>query len=131
MRLTDRDIARLPSSVQRQLASAKKSKYNNRKTTQDGIRFDSQKEQRRYNELMPMLRAGIIQSLRLQPEYTLQEAYTTPDGQRIQAIRYRADFSYTQDGQPVVEDVKGVRTDVYKLKRKMMQDKHGIAVTEV
>ena len=52
-------------------------KYHNERAKRAGIRFDSQKEARRYDELMVMLRAGIISDLRLQPQFTLQESYIT------------------------------------------------------
>lgn len=58
----------------------------------EGIRFDSKKEAGRFRELQAMLQAGLIRELRLQQDFTLQEAYTTPDGRRIRAIRYCADF---------------------------------------
>ena len=54
-----------------------KTKYGSRKDTRGELRFDSQKEARRYDELMVMLRAGIISDLRLQPQFTLQESYVT------------------------------------------------------
>lgn len=116
-------------------------KYHNQPTTRRGIRFDSKKEAERYEELMLLLRAGKIRKLKLQADYTLQEAYTTESGERIQAIRYRADFSYERPTKPdpygtiywipVVEDVKGVRTETYKLKKKLMQERFGIEVKEV
>lgn len=105
-------------------------KYGNRKATRGAITFDSQKEAARFDELMLMLRAGNISELRLQPEFTIQEAFTTPQGERIRAIRYRADFQYVQDGQTVVEDVKGFRTKDYELKKKLMAGK-GITVHEI
>jgi hypothetical protein len=99
------------------------------------IRFDSAMEARRYDELMLLLRAKKIRNLKLQPEYTLQEAFTTPEGERIRAIRYKADFSYDRylgDGywEHVIEDVKGLKTQQYLMKRKMMNEK-GFTVTEV
>ena len=85
-------------------------KYRNEPETAEGIRFDSKKEVRRFRELQAMLQAGLIRELRLQQDFTLQEAYTTPDGRRIRAIRYCADFCYerkTQTGwEKIVEDVK-------------------------
>lgn len=81
---------------------------------------------------MLLYQEGMIAELKLQPEFTLQEAFTTPSGKKVQAIRYRADFSYrTKTGGYIVEDVKGVRTDVYALKRKMVLDKYGIEIVEV
>lgn len=103
-------------------------KYGNRKTIRNGITFDSQKEAGRYDELMLLLCAGEIKDLKLQPEFTLQEAFTTPLGERVRAVKYRADFSYSRrvKGGPdirwerVVEDVKGFRTKEYEIKRKLM-----------
>lgn len=64
-----------------------KPKYGSQKAERGTIRFDSQKEARRYDELMVMLRGGIITDLRLQPQFTLQESYLTERGERIRAIR--------------------------------------------
>ena len=106
-------------------------KYHNvrtQRTLEDGgkVDFDSKKEARRYDELMAMLRAGQIRDLKLQPQFTIQEAYTTPEGQRVRAIRYQADFSYERATEPdcngeihwlrVVEDVKSraTKTRVYE-----------------
>lgn len=113
-------------------------KYGNKKTVRNGITFDSQKEAARYDALMLLLAAGEIKDLRLQPEFTLQEAFTTPDGERVLAVRYRADFSYkrrVKEGvdtrwERVVEDVKGFRTKDYEIKRKLMLGL-GIKVTEL
>ena len=60
------------------------------------IRFDSAKEARRYDELIALERAGQIRDLRLQVDFTLQEAYTDSNGSRVRAIRYRADFTYSR-----------------------------------
>ena len=103
-------------------------KYGNKKTVRNGITFDSQKEAARYDALMLLLAAGEIKDLKLQPEFTLQEAFTTPQGERVRAVRYRADFSYrrrVKEGadtrwERVVEDVKGFRTKEYEIKRKLM-----------
>lgn len=113
-------------------------KYGNKKTVRNGITFDSQKEAARYDALMLLLAAGEIKDLKLQPEFTLQEAFTTPDGERVRAVRYRADFLYkrrVKEGvdtrwERVVEDVKGFRTKDYELKRKLMLGL-GIKVTEL
>lgn len=107
------------------------SKYGNVKTVVNGIKFDSKREAARYGELMLLWRAGEITELRLQPRFTLQEASMTPNGDKIPTITYVADFSYIDHGELVVEDAKGVRTAVYKLKAKMMIDKFGIMIREV
>ncbi len=77
----------------------KASKYHNSPTeriTPSGavLHFDSQKEARRYDHLAALERAGQIRDLRLQVDFTLQEAYTDTEGRRVRAIRYRADFTY-------------------------------------
>ena len=70
-------------------------------------------------------------------EFTLQEAYTTPTGERVRAIRYRADFTYYRDTggnwEYVVEDVKSkpTRTKTYMMKKKMMADRLGLTITEI
>ena len=132
------------------------SKYHNSPTeriTPSGavLHFDSQKEARRYDHLAALEKAGQIRDLRLQVDFTLQEAYTDTEGRRVRAIRYRADFVYNRRtvsaavyangeliGQKitwdkVVEDVKSrpTRTKEYLLKRKMLKDKLGIDITEV
>lgn len=117
----------------------KAAKYRNTPTervTASGavLRFDSQKEARRYDQLILRQQVGEIRDLRLQVDFTLQEAYTDPEGRRVRAIRYRADFTYRErDGRLVVEDVKSkpTRTREYLIKRKLMKERHGIDITEV
>ena len=116
-------------------------KYHNVKTMANGITFDSKKEANRFVELSWLLKAGEIRNLKLQPEFTLAEAYTTPEGERVKRVVYRADFSYERSTDPdafgsvywipVVEDVKGVRTDTYNLKKRLMREKYGIAIQEI
>ena len=101
----------------------RRSKYGNVKTVVDGIKFDSKKEAARYVVLKQEANAGTIQHLRLQVPFKLEI-----DGHLI--CRYKADFVYTRDGQEIVEDVKGRLTDVYKLKKKMMQACHQISILE-
>ena len=111
----------------------KDTKYHSMQAERAGVRFDSQKEARRYDELMTMLRAGIITDLRLQPQFTLQESYVTETGERIRAIRYTADFSYRFGRKLVVEDVKSAatRTKEYLRNKKFMRSKYGIDIQEV
>ncbi len=127
-------------------------KYHNKPTervTDSGavLRFDSQKEARRYDELSALERAGQIRDLRLQVDFTLQEAYTDTEGRRVRAIRYKADFTYLEksfadeDGfyeeklhwYLVVEDVKSraTRTKEYVMKRKLMKERFNIDIQEV
>lgn len=117
----------------------KRKKYHNtpaERVTPSGavLHFDSQREARRYDLLIERERTGQIQDLRLQVDFTLQEAYTDTEGRRVRAIRYRADFTYRElDGTLVVEDVKSraTRTKEYLLKRKMMKDRLRIEIIEV
>lgn len=109
----------------------KKSKYKNEPEIVDGIRFPSKKEARRYRELKLLVRAGEIDNLRMQVEYDLIPKMKAPDGSAIRKTSYVADFVYIQDGTEVVEDVKGFKTEVYKLKKKLMYEKYGIWINEV
>lgn len=90
------------------------SKYNAKPTTIDGIRFDSKAEARRYDELKLLLAAGEITDLKTHPRFEIWR-------KNASVIHYEADFSYFDPayGENVVEDVKGVKTSVYRLKRKM------------
>lgn len=139
MGVTFNDIDELPPKIRDQVKikdavqKAKRSKYGNVKTEINGIKFDSKKEARRYTELLELYKAGKIEGLKLQRAFTLQEAFTTPDGERVQAIRYIADFVYEQDGIMIVEDVKSAATKnnaAYKLKKKMMAAR-GYIIQEV
>ena len=107
------------------------SKYHNRRIQIDGESFDSQKEYNRYRELLLLQRAGNIRSLSRQVSFELVPPL---DGQR--AVTYKADFTYEEKSDDgtwsyVVEDVKGVRTEVYKIKCKLMYWLHGVKIREV
>ena len=129
---------RMPSAAAVQ-DPRKENKYHNTPTTRVApsgvvLHFDSQKEARRYDFLIERVRRGEIGDLRLQVDFTLQEAYTDAEGRRVRAIRYKADFTYRErDGRMVVEDVKSkpTRTREYLIKRKLMKERRGIDITEV
>lgn len=89
--------------------------------TMDGKLFASRAEMNRYCELRLLERSGIIRDLEIQPEYVLQAAYIR-DGKKIQPIKYRADFRYlnTSTNKIIVEDCKGMKTEIYKLKKKLL-----------
>lgn len=126
-------------------------KYNNRKIIVDGITFDSKKEAKRYKELKTLERAGVIQKLQRQVKYVLvpaqyertDEVYTKgkdkgkPKKGRLieRECAYYADFVYMQDGNTIVEDVKGYRNgqayNLFVIKRKLMLYVHGVAVKEL
>lgn len=102
------------------------SKYGNRKVTLDGIVFDSQAEAYRYQELRLLEDGGAIRALTCQPKFLLQDGFVH-NGKRERAIYYIADFKYldVDTDEWVIEDAKGARTEVYKLKRKLFLAKYG------
>ena len=102
----------------------RRSKYGAIKETVDGVRFASKREAKRYKELMLLFRAGKIRNLELQPEFEFKI-----DG--VKMFTYRADFAYFEGEQRVIEDAKGVRTDVYKLKKKIVEKTYNIRIQEV
>lgn len=108
------------------------SKYRNEKVYLDGIKFDSNREFQRYIELKTMLNAGLIKDLELQKRFVLQDGYEM-QGKKIRPITYVADFVYfdIEKNKTVVEDVKGMRTDVYKMKKKMFEYRYQIPITEI
>ena len=89
--------------------------------TLDGIVFASKAEMNRYAELRMFERAGIISELKRQPRFILQVA-----AHKMRSIVYVADFRYLEksSGHVVVEDVKGHRTDIYKLKLKLFRERY-------
>lgn len=105
---------------------AKKSKYGNKKTEVNGIKFDSIKEANYYKKLLILLKAGEIGLLELQVPYELNPGGT-------HSLKYVADFRYTETktGEQKVIDVKGMRTAVYKKKRKLMKKIFNITIIEI
>ena len=99
-------------------------KYGNKKTIIDNITFDSKAEANRYCELKMLLKGKVINALVLQPQYLLQEPFKDFSGKKQRAITYVSDFEYLENGKMVVEDVKGMKTDVYKLKKKLFLFKY-------
>lgn len=105
-------------------------KYHNVKTTVNGITFDSRKEAERYIVLKALEKTGTIQNLRLQVPFELSKPYKIA-GKTVNGTKYIADFVYTQNGKEIVEDVKGVKTAAYRIKRNWMHEKYGIVIREV
>ncbi len=145
---TNRDalLARLGYEVNKEYLNSmgkeikkSKNKYGAKRTGG----HDSKKEHNRAVQLRIMLRAGLISNLREQVPYELipaqyGECGTDLKGKPVRvclekSCKYIADFVYTDNktGQTVVEDTKGVLTDVYKIKRKLMLYVHGIRIKEV
>lgn len=127
-----RNGASLIKGMSKQNTYPSTTKYHNRKVEINGIIFDSVKEAKRWAELRLMERAGIISDLQRQVPFSLIPNLKDDSGKVIErAVKYIADFCYIQDGVAVVEDVKGLRTREYVLKRKMMLYFHGIRVREI
>jgi PHP family Zn ribbon phosphoesterase len=127
-----------------------RSKYRSERVTILGETFDSKKEARYYFEtLKPLAEAGVIRNLQRQVPYELH----CPGGHVVS--RYVADFVYERpDSEPrrkarrprkgkflpvaenvvwrtVIADAKGVRTRLYKLKRKWLKLEYGLVIEEV
>lgn len=96
------------------------SKYRNKKAQIDMYVFDSVRESQRYKELKLLERAGEISNLELQPRFLLQDSFKK-NGRTFRKIEYVADFKYIENGKTIVEDVKGMQTDVFKLKHKIFE----------
>lgn len=104
----------------------KRSKYGSVKTEIDGFVFDSKREAARYSELKLLQAAGEIADLSMQVKY-----HCSVNGKPI--CTYIADFEYftTADLKRHTEDVKGYKTDVYRLKKKLVEAIYNIEIEEV
>ena len=98
-------------------------KYRNRKIVVDNIMFDSNLEATRYRQLKLLQRAKQISNLRLQVPFLLQESFKK-NGKTHRKIEYIADFVYEENGQTVVEDTKGMKTETFKIKQKLFEYKY-------
>lgn len=105
------------------LISSRAAKYGNRKVQVDGIEFDSELEAKRYMQLKLLQQAGEIKNLKLQVPFLLQEGFKK-NRKTYKKIEYIADFVYEENGQTVVEDTKGIKTDVFKIKQKLFEYKY-------
>jgi Protein of unknown function (DUF1064) len=105
-------------------ANSRRHKYGAKPVTIDGIRFASTKEGNRYAELILLNRGGHIRQLELQPEFE-----HLVDGKLM--FTYRADFAYFEGEKRVVEDVKGFKTPVYRLKKKIIEHAYHIEIREI
>lgn len=100
----------------------KQSKYKNKKVVVNGIKFDSQLEANHYKTLLLLERAGAIKDLKLQVAFELQPSFNK-NSKHYREINYIADFVYydTTKNKTIVEDTKGYKTQIYKLKKKMFE----------
>ena len=102
----------------------RKNKFNAKKTEVDGIVFDSKAEAKRYTELKLLGKANVISDLRLQPKFDC-----VVNGKKI--CTYRADFDYYEADKYVCEDVKGFKTPVYRLKKKLVEALFEVIIIEI
>ena len=108
-------------------------KYNAKKVTIDGIAFASKSEGRYYQHLLGLMESGVVESFEMQKPYTLLDKFPHPKtGKTIRAIKYVPDFEviYT-DGRVEVVDVKGMQTDVFRMKCKLFMFRYQIPLVLV
>lgn len=111
--------------------SESRSKYHNKKVDFFGETFDSIKERDYYIYLLGLKKKGAITDLQRQVSIEIQKGFSMPDGSRVRAITYKADFTYKDAfGCLHIVDTKGFRTEVYKLKKKLLAYR-GIYIEEV
>lgn len=106
------------------------SKYRNKKTQYNCITFDSKLECERYKTLKALEEVGAISDLRRQVKFELVPQCKVDGKVKYRAKYYIADFVYIQNGEQIVEDAKGYRTDIYRLKAHLMLYRYGIVIKE-
>lgn len=99
-------------------------KYGGQPTYIDGVRFDSIAESRRYGELKNLERAGLITGLELQPKFAI-----AINGKHC--FTWKGDFAYFEGNIRAVEDVKGFKTPMYRLKKKCVEAAYNITIREI
>jgi hypothetical protein len=113
----------------------KRNKFNAVKIEKDGMKFDSQKEYKRYIELTAMQQRGEIQDLKCQVKFELAPKVKIAGEKRAKpALRYFADFTYLSNGNLIVEDVKSAVTRKlasFRNKKHLMKTVHDIDISEV
>lgn len=108
----------------------KRRKYGNKPTIVDGIKFDSAREAKRWQELKLLERAGHICALQRQVVYCLAQSVKIAGEKRARPMmRYTADFVYMNGhARPVVEDAKGFSDKAFRMRQHLMKSVHGIDV---
>lgn len=102
-----------------------KNKYKNKKVEYDGIKFDSKMERDFYIHLKKLQANGLVYEFFMQKNYVLIDAYTRSDGTKVRASYYKADFEvHYSDNRIEVIDIKGMLTDVFKLKQKIFETRY-------
>ena len=109
-------------------APKKRHKYGAKKVVIDGHKFDSKKEGSRYVDLKMMQLAGHITDLKLQPRFALHAV--TPNMEWVQLGYYISDFDYMEEGERIIEDVKGMKTATYRWKKKHFEAQYDMKIRE-
>jgi len=109
----------------------KRSKYGNIKTVVDGVKLDSGREAKRWIHLQLLQKAGQIDDLERQVRFNFHINGKPVMMKNGQCARYTADFTYTENGKQIAEDVKGVVTEAYALRRAFMKAIFGVEIREV
>lgn len=125
-------MVRISNKTAQELGFVGKSKYNNNKVKYQGITFDSKKEFEYYLILKDKEKRGLVFNIKRQVPLEIQPAFVDKNGVKHRAIIYKADFVYTDrlTGTTRYIDVKGFKTEVYKLKKKLLAYKN-IIIEEV
>ena len=106
-------------------------KYRNVRCEYNGLKFDSKKERDYYIYLKSLEDQMKIFDLKTQTKFFLQKGFVFK-GKKVQPITYKADFTYyDKQGNYHVVDAKGLKTQVYLIKKKMMAYVYQIEVEEV
>jgi Protein of unknown function (DUF1064) len=101
----------------------KGNKFNAKKVTVDGIKFDSEMEAKYYAHLMKLKGEGQIKDFETQPPFILQDSFRLR-GELVRQIKYVADFRvFENDGSSHIVDVKGMETADFKIKAKLYKKK--------
>lgn len=111
------------------VTESKPSKYHNEKVEVDGDVFDSKREYGRWQQLKMEERARIIANLKRQVSFELAPAVVVK-GRKRPPLKYLADFTYTRNGQMIIEDAKGVITEAFRIKRHLMKSVLGLDILE-
>ena len=119
-------MVRISQKTAQELGFVGKSKYNNSKVRYQGLTFDSKKEFEYYLLLKDKEKRGLVFNIKRQVPLEIQPAFTDKTGVKHRAIIYKADFVYTDrlTGTERYIDVKGFKTEVYKLKKKLLAYKN-------
>lgn len=141
MKFSESDVAKMTarptsaSKFHREISKPRRPKYGNHAHEVGAEKYRSKRELTRHRELLMLVQAGKIENLRREVPYIVVPSQRRPDGKAEREVKYVADFVYDHFAngfrETRVEDVKGVRTKDYIIKRKLMLKVHRIEIVEV